>query len=147
MSQATDIYLIESLWPNLKVKRQLGSGLFGSVYEVRTEGLVDQDFNLADQSRPQTGTQEDLSLETAVRNAQNQPPRPERYAIRVLTLPRSLAAGKELARDLNLTQPQDLAAYNKDLVQGVQEEIRQLQDLQFDHPFLKILDYKALKQL
>lgn len=113
MSQATDIYLIESLWPDLKVKRQLGSGLFGSVYEVRTEGRDDSD----------------------------------RFAIRVLTLPRSLAAGKELARDLNLSQPQDLAAYYKDLVQGVQEEIRQLQDLQFDSPFLKILDYKALKQL
>lgn len=113
MSQATDIYLIESLWPDLKVKRQLGSGLFGSVYEVRTEGRDDSD----------------------------------RFAIRVLTLPRSLAAGKELARDLNLSQPQDLAAYYKDLVQGVQEEICQLQDLQFDSPFLKILDYKALKQL
>ena len=147
MSQATDIYLIESLWPDLKVKRQLGSGLFGSVYEVRTEGLVDQDFNFENLSSQQTGPQEDLSLEAAVRNAGNQLPQPERYAIRVLTLPRSLAAGKELARDLNLSRPQDLAAYYKDLVQGVQEEIRQLQDLQFDSPFLKILDYKALKQL
>ncbi|MDD7401477.1 MAG: tail protein X [Eubacteriales bacterium] len=142
MSQATDIYLIESLWPDLKVVRQLGSGLFGSVYEVSTEGLVHTD-------RPQdlSGHSGDLSLEDAVELRQTQPASSERYAIRVLTLPRNVAAGQDIARDLGISNPQDLAAYYKDLVQGIQEEIHQLQDLQFDSPFLKILDYKALKQL
>ena len=142
MSQATDIYLIESLWPDLKVVRQLGSGLFGSVYEVSTESLAN-----ADRSQDLSGHLEDLSLEEAVRAQQTQSPSLERYAIRVLTLPRNVAAGQDLARELGISNPQDLAAYYKDLVQGIQEEIHQLQDLQFDSPFLKILDYKALKQL
>lgn len=142
MSQATDIYLIESLWPDLKVVRQLGSGLFGSVYEVSTESLAN-----ADRSQDLSGHFEDLSLEEAVKAQQTQSPSLERYAIRVLTLPRNVAAGQDFARELGISNPQDLAAYYKDLVQGIQEEIHQLQDLQFDSPFLKILDYKALKQL